>query len=115
MTIAPLPVRKYGQSPKRTEDRRLLLGRGRFTDDICLPRMVHAHVLRSPHAHARILRVDTKAALAMAGVLAIYTGADIAAAGLGLMPCVSPQIGRDGQPNRVPPYPLLQTARVRFV
>ena len=114
MTTAPLPVRKYGQSPKRTEDRRLLLGQGRFTDDIFLPRMVHAHVLRSPHAHARLRRVDTKAARAMAGVLAIYTGADIAAAGLGSMPCISPQIGRDGRPNRVPPYPLLQTERVRF-
>ena len=110
-----LKVRKFGVSLRRSEDRRLLTGTGRFTDDIQLPRLAHAHVLRSPHAHARILRVDTAPARAMLGVLAVYSGADVAAAGLGLMPCISPQTGRDGTPNRVPPYPLLQAERVRFV
>ena len=71
-----------GQPIRRKEDRRLLTGQGRFTDDINLPRQTYAMVLRSPHAHARIRTIDTRAAKTLPGVLAILTGADYAADGL---------------------------------
>jgi aerobic carbon-monoxide dehydrogenase large subunit len=110
-----LQVRRYGESPRRTEDPRLLTGRGCFTDDLVLPRMAHAVVVRSLHAHANILSIDAKAARSSPGVLAVLTGADIRAAGLGFMPCISPQKDRDGRANIIPPYPLLQDERARFV
>ncbi len=65
-----------GQSVPRTEDPRLLCGRGRFIDDVRLVEPAHAVVLRSPHAHARIVSIDADAARAMPGVLAVLTGAD---------------------------------------
>ena len=66
-----------GQPMRRHEDMRLLTGRGRYTDDIALPRMAHAFVLRSPMAHARIKRVDAAAARRMADVLLVLTGEDV--------------------------------------
>ena len=63
-----------GQPVRRYEDLRLITGQGRYTDDIILPRMTHAFVLRSPVAHARIRRIDTTAARRMAGVLWVATG-----------------------------------------
>ena len=64
-----------GQSVPRTEDPRLLTGRGRYADDFDLPRLAHGYVLRSPHAHARIRSIDVRAAQQMPGVLAVLTGA----------------------------------------
>jgi aerobic carbon-monoxide dehydrogenase large subunit len=89
---------KFGlaQSIRRVEDPRLLLGRGRYTDDILLPGMLHGIVLRSPHAAAKINRIDTKAAASVEGVKAIYTGADFKADGIGPMPCAAPVQNRDG-------------------
>ena len=60
-----------GQSVQRFEDPRLLRGQGRFINDVNLPRQAHAYVLRSPHAHARIRAIDTRAAAAAPGVLAV--------------------------------------------
>ncbi len=71
-----------GQSILRKEDRRLLLGKGSFTDDLTVPNQAYAVILRSPHAHARIVSIDTRAAASLPGVLAILTGADYAADGL---------------------------------
>ena len=68
-----------GQAVPRTEDLRLLTGRGRYTDDFVLPRLAHAYVLRSPYAHARIRSIDIRAAQQMPGVLAVLTGEDWAA------------------------------------
>jgi carbon-monoxide dehydrogenase large subunit len=76
-----------GRSLRRREDERFLTGRGRFVDDIAVPGALHGLVLRSPHAHARIRHMDVSAARALTGVLAIYTGADLA--GLGTMPCLA--------------------------
>jgi carbon-monoxide dehydrogenase large subunit len=73
------PNRYIGQPSPRADAARLLQGRGRFVDDVTLPRMVHAAFVRSPHAHARILSIDTDDGRAMPGVVAIYTGADLAA------------------------------------
>ena len=64
-----------GESPTRVEDGRLLTGRGRYTDDVDLPRQVYAHIVRSPVARAAITSVDTSDAKAMPGVLGVFTGA----------------------------------------
>ncbi|HYU66567.1 MAG TPA: xanthine dehydrogenase family protein molybdopterin-binding subunit, partial [Jatrophihabitantaceae bacterium] len=65
-----------GASPKRKEDRRLLTGAGRYVDDLRLPAMVHLVLVRSPHAHARVLRIDATAALRLPGVLSVLTVRD---------------------------------------
>jgi len=72
-------TRYFGERVTRSEDPRLLTGRGTYVDDIRLPGMLHGAVLRSPHAHARILRIDTSRALAAPGVAAVYTRADLPA------------------------------------
>jgi carbon-monoxide dehydrogenase large subunit len=72
------PNRYIGKPEPRADAARLLQGRGRFVDDEKLPRMVHAAFVRSPHAHAKILSIDTEDARTSTGVIAIYTGADLA-------------------------------------
>jgi carbon-monoxide dehydrogenase large subunit len=62
----------------RPNARKLVEGRATYTDDVTLPRLVHAAFLRSPHAHARIVSIDTSAALAVPGVVRVFTGADLA-------------------------------------
>ncbi|MCA3246114.1 MAG: xanthine dehydrogenase family protein molybdopterin-binding subunit, partial [Azospirillum sp.] len=104
-----------GQSPRRLEDRRLLMGHGRYTDDNVLPRQAYAHFLRSPHAHAKIAKLDVAAAKAMPGVLAVVTGADLEAAGIGDLPCMAPQKHRDGSMTWIPPRAALAKGTVRFV
>jgi aerobic carbon-monoxide dehydrogenase large subunit len=102
-----------GQSVRRLEDRRLVTGQGRYTDDISLARQSYAYVLRSPHAHARILRIDTAEAAAAPGVLAIFTAADLARDGVGTIPLLTPLPNRDGSACKTPPYPVLAADRVR--
>ena len=97
-----------GQSIKRVEDFRLLTGQGHFTDDVQIDGALYATTLRSPYGHARIVAVDTAAALAVPGVVAVYTGADIA--GYGPLPCLVPLSG-----ELVTPRTLLATDTVRFV
>ena len=80
-----------GQPVRRFEDIRLVTGRGRYQDDIVLPRQAYAVFLRSPHAHARILSIDVKAARAAPGVLAVYTGDDYKADGLSMPKAVMPR------------------------
>ena len=75
-----------GKPVRRNEDARLLRGKGRFTDDFSIPGQAYAVMVRSPHPHARILGIDSSAALALPGVLAVYTGADVAADGLKPIP-----------------------------
>ncbi|MBL6951146.1 MAG: xanthine dehydrogenase family protein molybdopterin-binding subunit [Alphaproteobacteria bacterium] len=104
-----------GQSVSRTEDPRLLRGEGRYTDDINLPGQAHAFVLRSPHAHGIIRSIDLVAALAMPGVLAIYTGADLQAAGYGPLPCMVALKSHDGSPLIAPENPALAVDRVRYL
>ena len=108
---------KFGvaQSVRRVEDPCLLLGRGRYTDDIKLPGMLHGYVLRSPHAAARIGRVDTGAAAGMPGVRAIYTTADLKADGIGTLPCAVMLNNRDGSTMAAPPHPVLADGAVRHV
>ena len=104
-----------GQSVPRFEDPRLLRGGGQYVDDIVLPRMAFGHVLRSPHAHAKIRKIDTTAAKAAPGVLAVLTGEDWIKSGWGDMPVPATHKRRDGSPNFQPPYPALVKDRVRFI
>ncbi|TPG59623.1 xanthine dehydrogenase family protein molybdopterin-binding subunit [Roseomonas nepalensis] len=103
-----------GQPVRRREDVRLLTGRGRYTDDIDPPGCAHAVVLRSPHAHARILGIETRAAAALPGVIGILTGHDAAADGLGRLATLFDVPGRDA-PLFDPGRDILQTERVRYV
>ena len=80
---------------RRSEDGPLLTGRGRFTDDVDLPGQAHAVFVRAPIAHAAIRGVDVAAALALPGVLAVLTGRDLQAAGLGAIPPVASFPGRE--------------------
>jgi len=102
-----------GQAVLRKEDTALVRGQGRFTDDIDLPNQAHAVMVRSHHAHGVIRRIDTDAARGMPGVLAVYTGADLADYGT-LKPAVKFP-NRDGSEMRQPPRPALPTDKVRFV
>jgi carbon-monoxide dehydrogenase large subunit len=99
----------------RFEDPRLIRGGGRYTDDIKLPGMAHAVVLRSPYAHAKIKAIDTKAAKAAPGVLAVLTAADVKAAGYGDLPVPGGLKRRDGSPMYKPCYPILAEDCVRWV
>ena len=103
-----------GQSVSRFEDPRLLKGGGRYVADMVLPGMVFGHVLRSPHAHARIRSIDVSRAKAAPGVLVVLTGANWKASGWGDLPVPGGLKRRDGSVFR-PPYPALVTDRVRFV
>ena len=110
----------FGQSLTRREDQRLLTGAGHFTADLVPAGAAHAVILRSPHAHADILGIDITQALAMPGVLAVLTGADYAADGLGGIPAGSDLAKFPGTPADQgfllrPSHPVLAQGRVRFV
>jgi carbon-monoxide dehydrogenase large subunit len=104
-----------GQATKRFEDVRLLRGRGRFHGDVTLVGQAHAVVIRSVHAHARILAIDTAAALRAPGVLAVFTGADLGEAGLGTLRTTLARTRPDGSPMFAPSHPDLVCDRVRYV
>ena len=104
-----------GQPMRRHEDLRLITGRGRYTDDVSLPQMARAFILRSPMAHATIKRIDTTAARKMPGVLFVASGEDIRADGLGDVPCTLPLTNRDGTPRHDTPRPALAVGKVRHV
>ena len=99
-----------GASVTRVEDYRFLTGQGTYTDDINRPGQAYTYILRSPHAHARINGIDTTAAGAADGVVAIYTGADMQTGGL---PCGWLIHSRDGSPMHEPPHPPLAQGKVR--
>jgi carbon-monoxide dehydrogenase large subunit len=104
-----------GREVKRIEDAALLAGAGRFADDVASEGQAHLVFLRAPHAHARIVSIDTSAARAMPGVLAVLTGADLTAAGVKPLP-VAPIFKRpDGSPGATPLRPALADETVRFV
>ncbi len=107
------PFEGIGASVRRKEDLRFLSGRGRYTDDITRPGQAHAYILRSPHAHARLLKVDTDAARAMPGVVAVYTGEDTSK--LGGIPCGWQIHNKDGSPMAEPRHPMLAEGKVRHV
>ena len=104
-----------GDTPRRREDARLTTGHGCYLDDLRLDRVAQAVVLRSPHAHARIERIDAAAARAMPGVLAVLTGDDASDDGLRpMLPTVAANV-QTGEPFAFAPQPLLASAKVRHV
>ena len=104
-----------GQSVKRVEDRRFITGKGRYTDDIVLPHMTHACIIRSPHAHARIRGIDATAALAAPGAVAVFTGADLQAEGIVGAPCGWQVDFKNGDTMKEPPHPILAVDKVRHM
>ena len=102
-----------GRSLRRLEDERFLTGAGRYIDDIGLPGMLHAVVVRSPHAHADIASIDTSAASSMPDVRGIFTAADLAPDHLGSIPCTATVATIE--PMIVPPRPALAADRVRHI
>ncbi len=104
-----------GQSLPRTQDESLLRGEGRYTDDVSLPGQAYAHILRSPIAHGEIRGIGTAAAAKMPGVLAVYTGEDLKAAGYGTIPCIVQLKNRDGSDLVKPDNHALAIGRVRYV
>src|SRR6266446_6858779 len=108
-------VATIGTPVRRREDYRFLIGRGTYTDDINRPGQLYAYILRSSHANARITAIDTSAATAAPGVAAVYTGKDMAADGVGGLPCGWQIHSKDGSPMAEPPHPPLVVDRVRHV
>jgi carbon-monoxide dehydrogenase large subunit len=103
--------RIIGAAVKRREDPALVTGAGKYTDDLTLPDMAYAAIVRSPHAHARIRRIDTTRAQAAPGVLAVFTAADVKAAGLpGVVPTAWLHPG-----IKTPAHPILASDVVRCV
>ena len=109
------PASAIGQPLKRREDKRFLTGAGQFTDDVVLRGQTYGVFLRSPYAHARITKIDTAAALKAPGVLAVFTGADLAEAKVGGLPCGWLIHSKDGSPMKEPPHPVLAQGKVRHV
>ena len=103
-----------GQSVRRKEDYRFLTGSGTYTDDISQPGQAYAYFLRSPHAHARIRSIATQAARGAAGVVGVFTGADLEGKVNGL-PCGWLITDVNGQPMKEPPHPPLAQGKVRYV
>lgn len=99
----------------RREDQALLTGRARFIDDIDLPGQLHACFVRSPHAHARIAGIDPAAALAVPGVVAVLTGADLAADGVGILQAPAALKGRKGEPIHNPAQLAISADKARHV
>jgi aerobic carbon-monoxide dehydrogenase large subunit len=110
-----MTVQGIGAPVRRKEDRRYLTGRGTYTEDINRPGQLHAVILRSPHAHARIRSIDTAPASRMLGVVAVFTGADMAKDSVGSIPCGWLIKNKDDTPMAEPPHPPLVPDRVRHV
>ena len=104
-----------GVSVLRKEDNRFLIGKGNYTDDINVAGQTHAYFLRSPHGHATIDSIDISAAAASAGVVAVFTGDDLAADGIGPLICGVTVTSDDGEPHRAPAHPALAQGKVNYV
>ena len=99
-----------GQSTKRVEDPRFIQGKGKYVSNLKIPNMAHAAIVRSPHAHAIIKGIDASEALAMPGVIAVYTGKDLADSGVGSLPC-----GFNPPDIKVAPHMPLAVDKARHV
>ena len=104
-----------GQSVPRKEDGRFITGKGRYTDDIKQVGQTHAYFVRSPHAHADVVNIDVEEALAAPGVIAVLTGADVTADGLGGLPCGWMIHSKDGSEMKQPHHPVLADKRVHYL
>jgi carbon-monoxide dehydrogenase large subunit len=100
---------------RRKEDQRFITGKGRYTDDVARPGQSQAYFLRSPHAHARIKGIDSKAAAAMPGVLAVLTGAELAADKIGSLICGWMIMSKDGSQMKMAPHPAIAHGKANHV
>ena len=110
--MAP-PFEGIGAPVRRKEDLRFLSGRGNYTDDINRPHQLYAYVKRSDRPHAKLVAIDTGAAAAAPGVVAVYTAADLA--NIGGLPCGWQIHNKDGSPMAEPKHPVLAEGKVRHV
>ena len=104
-----------GAAVRRKEDRRFITGKGHYTDDVNRPGQAHAYFLRSPHAHAKIRKVDAKAAAAMPGVLAVLTGAELVADKIGNLICGWMITSKDGSQMKMAPHPAIAHGKANHV
>jgi carbon-monoxide dehydrogenase large subunit len=104
-----------GAPVRRKEDRRFITGKGHYTDDLSRPGQCYAYFVRSPHAHARIKTIDTAAALAMPGVVAVLTGAQLAADKIGNLICGWMITSKDGSPMKMSAHPALANGKANYV
>ena len=104
-----------GKSVPRKEDGRFITGKGRYTDDIKQVGQSHAYFVRSPHAHADVVSIDVEEALLAPGVIAVLTGADVTADGLGGLPCGWMIHSKDGSEMKQPHHPVLADNRVHYL
>src|SRR5713101_9946335 len=104
-----------GAAVRRKEDQRYITGKGHYTDDVNRPGQGHAFFLRSPHAHAKINNIDHKAAAAMPGVLAVLTGAELAADKIGNLICGWMITSKDGSQMKMAPHPAIAQGKANFV
>src|SRR5215472_11768488 len=110
-----MPFEGIGASVRRKEDARFLSGRGTYTDDINRPGQLHAFIRRSDRPHAKINGIDIASAAKAPGVVAVYTGADMAADNIGGLPCGWQIHNKDGSPMAEPPHPVIAIGKVRHV
>jgi aerobic carbon-monoxide dehydrogenase large subunit len=108
-------IEGIGASVLRKEDRRFITGKGRYTDDMTVPGMKHAHFVRSPHAHAAITKIDTKKAMAMPGVIAVLGGKELKSDGIGNLICGWMIHSKDGSPMKMGAWSPLAVDTVRYV
>src|SRR5262244_499026 len=104
-----------GAAVRRKEDQRFVTGKGHYTDDVNRAGQRYAYFLRSPHAHARINSIDSKAAAAMPGVLAVLTGAELAADKIGNLICGWMIHSKDGSPMKMAPHPAIAHGKANYV
>src|SRR5438045_496043 len=106
---------QIGAPVRRREDFRFITGQGMYVDDINRPGQAYAVFVRSPHAHAKIRKIDTAAAKAAPGVVAVFTGKDTSGDKVGGLICGWVVKGKDGQPHKAPAHPVLAVDAVRYV
>src|SRR5204863_1830264 len=104
-----------GAKVLRKEDHRFLTGKGQYTDDVSRPGETRGYFLRSPHAHARIKKIDVKAAEKMAGVVAVLTGEQLAADKIGNLICGWMIHSKDGSPMKMSPHPAIANGKANHV
>jgi carbon-monoxide dehydrogenase large subunit len=108
-------VEGIGARVVRKEDKRFITGKGRYVDDIKLLGMAHAHFIRSPHAHAKVKKIDSSAALKMPGVVAVLTGQELVDDKVGNLICGWAITSKDGSPMKMGAWPAMAPETVRFV
>src|SRR6187549_3399489 len=104
-----------GAAVRRKEDHRFITGKGQYTDDINRPGQTYIYFVRSPHAHAKIRKIDSAEAKGMPGVLAVLTGADLAADKIGNLICGWMIHSKDGSPMKMAPHPAIANTKACYV